>query len=287
MLAILVAYPSPELTFTNLTVLHLELLKLTMGETSAQTSISSLAFFMLHLSSSLQTLCILSWLKLDLSHFFSCLSQPLSDLSPLIPFPDLKSLSLIFPFCSLGTSFQPLHRFLLVQSTSLQRLQFWMKMRDEHDTDCLEDVSIERWFADFVDNKSKNDLATRPSSFFTNLQILEIRPPDVGLSFVLSLIKYTAPTLSSLTIRDYALTEKEAKQVVCALTEEGQVRFGAQIQLKSLRIQIQYLDVILLEFLASKLPRLQKLRLDVKTIFMARLFPGENSSPLKYVFFLF
>jgi hypothetical protein len=131
------------------------------------------------------------------------------------------------------------------------------------------------WLADLV-NSVPQDSATKCSSFFPNLKTLDIYPSttSAGLSALLVIIKRTAPTLSSLTIRDRYLTREETHQVLDVLTEgQGEARNGVPAQipplpttLKSLRMNITHLSVSFLDLLARKLPQLQNLWLSVSEI---------------------
>ena len=286
----------PENSFGNLTELNLELINrqllhfvtsLSPAAINTPNSVLGLAQFVLSLSPSLELLRIWNWsTTLDLSLFFSYLFQPLPGSSPLIPFPKLKSLLLILPFnTSLQSSPESLHRFLLTHSNTLQHLQLRLKMkRAQLDPDMEEPLGT--WLSHLVDDAAYDPtIRPPPSPFFPNLQTLDIYPTatPAGLSALLTMIKRTAPTLSSLTIRDRYLTREEAKQVLDALTEgdEGQVRVGFRAQaqptktregviepanLKSLRMNITHLTVHFLDILAQALPQLQSLWLSVSEI---------------------
>jgi hypothetical protein len=308
MFASLAEYSAPqcktERSFGNLTEFNLELINcqilhdfdagLTLPTINAPDSILSLAQFVLSLSPSLQLIRIWNWsTTLDLSLFFSHLSHPLPDSPSLVPFPNLKSLLLILPFnTSLQSSPESLHRFLLAQSTTLLRLQMRLKMRRVQLDPSMEEP-LGTWLTHLVDNvvhDSDNDPMFVPSLFFPNLQTIDIYPSatTAGLSALLTLIKRTAPTLTSLTIRDRYLTLEEAKRVLNVFTEgEGEVKvgYGVQVQspamtqatkggtktrnegsLKCLRMNITHLTVPFLDLLARTLPQLQNLWLSVSDI---------------------
>lgn len=295
-----------ENSFGNLTEFNLELINrqlthdfdisLSPVTINAPNSILSLAHFVLSLSPSLQLLRIWNWsTTLDLSPFFSYLSQSLPDSPSLVPLPNLKSLFLILPFnTSLQSPSQPLHQFLLTHSHTLQHLQLRLKM-SRVQLDPRMEEPLGTWLTNLVDNLAhESDDEPKKSRFFPNLQSLDIYPSSTpaGISALLIMIKRTAPTLSSLTIRDRYLTLEEAKQVLDVLTEGSQhelrVGFRAQIQsqppptttttddtknamgepikLKSLRMNITHLTVPFLDHLAHTLPQLKSLWLSASEI---------------------
>ena len=182
----------------------------------------------------------------DLCPLFDTLSEPFSPNSP-IPFPHLDTLVLFFHFDNaeiLQASHQSLLRFLLAHHNDLRYLHLKLTVPNLNHNE----KHLGVWLTELANN-----------SQFSSLRTLGIYPSNTpaGLSAVLALIKRTAPTLTSLTIYDHALTHEDAARVLDALTER-EVR---PRNFKNLEMCILQLSVPFLDLLACKLLQLEKLNL--------------------------
>lgn len=234
------AHKSP---FENLTKLTLELDAVDDDEDPQLESSLPLEPFLRSLTLTLQSLMITNKsFTLDLSPLFNALSK--HD-SPVL-FPNLTSLSLSLHFdTSFRTSPQSLRHFLRTHN-HLQHLYLDMSLPSPFPED---EEPLGVWLVDLV-----ND-----NVHFPSLQTLDVYPSntETGLSALLSLIKLTIPTLSSLIVSGRWLKPEMANQVIDALTEcEGQPKM-----LRSLDLNITELSVSFLELVARKLPQLEKLSL--------------------------
>jgi len=236
MFASIQEYCTHESPFDNLTKLTLALHPI--EDDGLVESSFILGPFLRSLAPTLQSLTVENRFSLELSHLFDALSKPDS----LVLFPKLTSVSLYLLFSkSFQTPLQSLCHFLRTNN-HLQHLHLDMTSVVHPEGDELLGV----WLADLV-----SDNIHLPS-----LQTLDICPPDTqtGISALLSLIKLTVPTLSSLRIRGW-FKPGVVNQMIDALTEcEGQPKM-----LKSLILDITELSVPCLELVARKLPHLEKL----------------------------
>ncbi len=218
--------------FENLTTLRL---KLVMVNPNAQTNSSlMLTSFLRSVSPTLQLLHIdyISSLELDLSAVFNDLSQSNSESSIIIP--NFKSLSLILNPATSLPSLRSLRCFLFTYHDILHHLVLKLHVGD---FDGDPDEPLGQWLFDLADNCQ-----------FSSLETLDIYPTktQTGLSALLTLIKRTAPTLSSLTIYDRCLTPKEAHQVIDALSDQVKALTKASC-LRSLSMDITNLSVSTLD----------------------------------------
>jgi len=260
MLQLLAEHTAHYLPFQNLTHLALGLIDLRLldpfsSHTEIPVTSNEVAPFLLFLAPTLQSLRITT--SFDLSPLFDALTQP----SPSPTFPNLKSLFLIFlPSPSTQSTPQFLRRFLVTHNNTLQHLHLRLEMNRIRPTTL--DTPLDAWLAELVNINSP----------FPSLQTLDIYPlyTQSSLFALLTLLKRTAPTLSSLSISSRYLTADEARQVLDALTERGhgtQVRIKQeQGKLKSLCMDITHLSVPFLDLLSRKLPHLEKLALRVSEV---------------------
>ena len=225
-------YCTHKTPFENLTKLSLELHRAFDNDTQMESL--NLEFFLRSLAPTLQSLQIINRsFQLDLSPLFSAFSQ--HD-SPVF-FPNLKSLSL--HHSSFLTPCQSLCHFLR-NNNHLQHLHLNMTPPFSYrksDPWC-------EWLIELVNDAS-----------FPSLQSLDIYPSNnqAGRSAVLTLIKRTALTLSSLKLFGHCMPRHIADQMVNALTEL-EVH-----QLKSLSLNVTGLSVSFLDLLARNLPQLEGL----------------------------
>ena len=236
MFASIQEYCTHKTPFENLTKLSLTLHRAIDKED--KDSSLTLGPFLRSLAPTLQSLQITNRsVTLDLSPLFSVFSQ--HD-SPVL-FPNLKSLSLRFHFDTcLRVSHQSLHDFLL-SNNNLHHLHLVMSLSLSYQGS---EEPLGAWLIGLSNNVP-----------FPSLQSLDIYPSDTqaGRSAVLTLIKRTAPTLSSLKIVGHCWPCHIADQVANAFK-------GREVQqLKSLSLNIAELSVSFLDLLARNLPQLEKL----------------------------
>jgi hypothetical protein len=194
--------------------------------------------FFLSLGPTLQLLKIESLSMLNLSPLFISLSQPVN---PAL-FPNLKSFFLsieaVEPYA--------LHHFLLPHYFNLQHIQLRI----------LNPEAMDAWLNEFITSESQ----------LPSLQTLKIfLSTNAGTSPILSLIKRTSPTLSSLVLVGQRFwSHEEATQIICALARA--TPRTAPGDLRSLQISIAYLSVPILDLLAGQLPQLEKLVLCIDQV---------------------
>lgn len=233
-------YCTHKTLFENLTKLSLELHRAIDNDTQKKESSLSLEPLLRSLGPTLQSLRIINFsFTLDLSPLFTAFSQ--HDF-PIL-FPNLKSFSLHLHFnTSFRTSPQSFRHFLR-NNNHLQNLHLDMSISHSYREN---EEPLGAWLIDLANNVP-----------FPSLQSLDIYPSDTqtGRSAVLTLIKRTAPTLSSLKVSGHCLLPHMANQMINAFTEH-KVQ-----QLKSLSLHITELSVAFLDLLARNLPQMEKLSL--------------------------
>ena len=259
MIASLINYSTHYTPFENLTELDLSLGyrdDLGIFENDSQISLSqpdlslSLVPILRSVAPTLRRLHFSNWLgTLDLFDLFNNLNQ--SDSS--LPLPNLQSLFISVSIAAVSIpqySLQSLDRFLIAHSNNLLHLHLTHILPPSHP---VVNELLGAWLTKLVNSNIQ----------FPSLQTLQLHPPTSkkGISALMTLIKRTAATLSSLIIPSHYLASEEIDQLLDELTTtEGSSK------LKILEMSITHLSVSFLDLLARRLPQLESLILDVTEI---------------------
>lgn len=218
--------------FKNLEELSLELNAANRDPTAGDSLL--LKPFLLGLSSTLQLLQIETNFVV-LSPLFNALSA-----SP-IQFQNLKSVSLFLPSSESFADLQAdaLHRFLLPYYDTLKELKLWFPQRR----------TTEDWLAEVVKCKPR----------LSSLRTLSIIPPtfskETCVDALIALIPHLK--LSTLLVLSCTLPDKVATKLIKVL---------ATTNLGYLEMGVTSLSVSFLDLLASKLPQLDKLNLNISVL---------------------
>ena len=227
--------------FKRLTKLSLELRDINDSSDQIESSFTLIPFF-LSLGPTLELMHIKNNSEVDLSPLFDGLSKPTSS----IPFPKLRS----FKLETQTIESNSLHSFLLPHYCNLHHIK--MRFRKAE--------AMDAWLTDFAKSNSR----------LLSLQTIHLNPAtsQAGLSSLLTVIKSTSLTLSSLTILGLRLwTHEEAMQVIYALAE-GDLPVQTlprtpRSEFRFLKMTISHLSVPFLNLLAGKLPQLEELILGI------------------------
>ena len=191
--------------------------------------------FINNLAPHLLSLRLWSWASLDLSSFFL----------QLAPFPGLKTLNVRTPFNQAFRDASGLKDLICNSSGTLRRVNLRLNPTGSVDPSIEEPLS--RWLLECISDER----------FLSQLQGLDIYPTTMvaGMEFLLRCIQRTSKDLVELTLRDRYLQGREVNAVIDAASSCSNLTY--------LKMNIRTLDVAVMDLLAFKLPKIDRLWLSV------------------------
>jgi len=195
--------------------------------------------FINSLAPHLVSLRLWSWASVDLSTFFSRLA----------PFPGLKALNVRIAFNRAFGDASGLKGLICDSSGTLRRVDLRLNLTGLT-ANPLSEGPLGRFLLDCVSDER----------FFSQLRVLDIYPTNLiaGMDFLLGCIHRNSQSLVELIVRDRYWEDGEIEVVLDAVSSCSNLTY--------LRMNIRRLDVAVLDRLALKLPKIDRLWLSIGEI---------------------